>query len=665
MNKYLLLVGSLSIFLFACIPPQKKNNGKGDIEFTDPTVQKILNYTLTQEEDSLITYFDSENITHKLLAINGFSSLQGAKNISKVAEKLKDADLDIKAAAAYVIGQIGDSSHVDLLIESFKGQDSLNIDNIFNHNVLEAIGKIGSSNEAEKIATVTTYRPTDSLLTLGQIRALYRFCARGIVPNQSIETSIKYLEDRRYKITVRQMAAQLLSRSKDIDLSLYADRLLNVLNKEKDIAIKISLTNALSKAKSESVKNKLIASALGNEDYRIRVNAIKSLSNYKEDLLVLDTLRPLITNPSVALAESYADLITSATGVGMFAKVSEIIPTVNHWLVRAKLLRSQMKNTSLGMANSKKLIQDNVANLIKQSTNEYEKAELIKVLGEDPYLYIELMNMPVNKPIEKVSRINALQSILDRQDFVAAYKGNYIKVKREIINFMATQMKNGEPEVVTQVASLLQKESNQAKVILTDSTLIDLTISKLKSPDDLEAIQEVKKLEAYLSSKEYKAPKPERYKPINFTFFEGKGDSIEITMKTDKGNIIMVLFPKIAPQTVSSFIDLCQKGYFNNKVFHRVVPNFVVQAGCPRGDGSGSLDFTLRTEVPQSYYDSEGSIGMASAGFHTESSQFFITHSATPHLDGKYTLFGKVIKGMDVVNEIGIGDKIIDTFVKK
>ncbi|HMP28802.1 MAG TPA: peptidylprolyl isomerase, partial [Saprospiraceae bacterium] len=405
--------------------------------------------------------------------------------------------------------------------------------------------------------------------------------------------------------------------------------------------------------------------ALGQGDERSRVNAIKALNSYKDDIAVLDTLRPLLSNNSVHLAESYADMLYASNAAGMYVRLNDMIPSINNLRIKARLLQAQMKNTSLGMGNSKTYIQETVNNLIKQSNNEYEKGELIKVLGHDPYQYLNIINMSASSAVEKVAKINALQYILDGRDFIAAYKNNYIRVKREIINYFASQMKEGDPSIVTQVATLLQKDNNQAKLILQDSTLIDAVLTKLKSPDDLEAIQEVKKLEAYLSSTSYEAPKVEKYKPINFALFEGKGDSIEVTMKTDNGNVVMVLFPKVAPQTVSSFIELCNKGYFNNKSFHRVVPNFVVQGGCPRGDGSGSLDFTLRTEVPQVYYDGPGCIGMASAGFHTESCQFFITHSATPHLDGKYTLFGKVIKGMGVVNEIGIGDRIIDTFVKK
>ncbi len=132
----------------------------------------------------------------------------------------------------------------------------------------------------------------------------------------------------------------------------------------------------------------------------------------------------------------------------------------------------------------------------------------------------------------------------------------------------------------------------------------------------------------------------------------------EVTIKTNKGDLELVLYKKAAPGTVVSFVKLVKSGFYNNKFFHRVVPNFVIQTGCPRGDGYGSPDFTIRTENCGFQYNDEGWLGMASAGRDTESSQWFITLNPTPHLDGNYTLFGKVTKGMDVVQNIEIGDKI-------
>jgi cyclophilin family peptidyl-prolyl cis-trans isomerase len=112
-----------------------------------------------------------------------------------------------------------------------------------------------------------------------------------------------------------------------------------------------------------------------------------------------------------------------------------------------------------------------------------------------------------------------------------------------------------------------------------------------------------------------------------------------------------------APLTSASFINLARRGYYNGLDFHRVVTNFVIQGGCPRGDGNGGPGYTLRCEIGQKPYG-RGAVGMALSGKDTGGSQFFITHTPTPHLDGGYTLFGWVANGMDVVDRIRQGDKI-------
>ncbi len=126
-------------------------------------------------------------------------------------------------------------------------------------------------------------------------------------------------------------------------------------------------------------------------------------------------------------------------------------------------------------------------------------------------------------------------------------------------------------------------------------------------------------------------------------------------IETDKGTIEVELAILDAPLTVDNFITLARKGYFNGLVVHRVVPDFVVQDGDPRGDGEGGPGYTIRDEINQRPY-LRGTLGMALAGKDTGGSQFFITHSPQPHLDARYTVFGHVVNGMDVVDRIAVGD---------
>jgi len=122
-------------------------------------------------------------------------------------------------------------------------------------------------------------------------------------------------------------------------------------------------------------------------------------------------------------------------------------------------------------------------------------------------------------------------------------------------------------------------------------------------------------------------------------------------IETAKGTIEIELSVLDAPQTAQNFITLARKGYFEGLQIHRVVPNFVIQGGDPRGDGSGGPGYSIRDELNDRPYV-RGTVGMALSGPDTGGSQFFITHSPQPHLDAKYTVFGHVVSGMDVVDRI-------------
>ncbi|WP_228565779.1 MULTISPECIES: peptidylprolyl isomerase, partial [unclassified Myxococcus] len=130
-----------------------------------------------------------------------------------------------------------------------------------------------------------------------------------------------------------------------------------------------------------------------------------------------------------------------------------------------------------------------------------------------------------------------------------------------------------------------------------------------------------------------------------------------LVLRTDKGDITVRLDVDEAPLTSGNLHSLARKGYFNAVTFHRVVPDFVAQGGDPRGDGEGGPGYSIRCEMTRRLYG-RGTLGMALAGKDTGGSQFFFTHAPQPHLDGRYTAFGEVVSGMDVVDALLEGDVI-------
>jgi len=129
-------------------------------------------------------------------------------------------------------------------------------------------------------------------------------------------------------------------------------------------------------------------------------------------------------------------------------------------------------------------------------------------------------------------------------------------------------------------------------------------------------------------------------------------------IETVKGDIELILFEEDAPNTVANFEKLSNSGFYDGLTFHRVIPDFVIQGGCPVGDGTGGPGYTIKCEINPNRHV-KGALSMAHAGRDTGGSQFFITLSPQPHLDGVHTVFGRVVRGMDVVESIERGDRML------
>jgi peptidyl-prolyl cis-trans isomerase B (cyclophilin B) len=153
-----------------------------------------------------------------------------------------------------------------------------------------------------------------------------------------------------------------------------------------------------------------------------------------------------------------------------------------------------------------------------------------------------------------------------------------------------------------------------------------------------------------------------------------------VHFETDKGEMVAELFEDQAPKTVANFVGLAEgtiewldpktrqkvkRPFYDGLTFHRVVPDFVIQGGCPKGNGTGGPGYQIPCETDQTVKHERGSLSMAHAGRDTGGSQFFICHSAPGHLDGKHTVFGKVVTGVEVVDAIRAGDRMNRVWIER
>jgi cyclophilin family peptidyl-prolyl cis-trans isomerase len=212
--------------------------------------------------------------------------------------------------------------------------------------------------------------------------------------------------------------------------------------------------------------------------------------------------------------------------------------------------------------------------------------------------------------------------------------------------------------LVYEASQILSDEKLGYKGFYKDTAFLYQARDLIQLPRDIEAFIELQRVIALFEGK----PAPTDYPKAQLVKIDWEevnkiNPNQTVLMQTNKGKIRLQLFVEDAPGSVETIVKLINKGFYDGKTFHRIVPDFVAQGGCPRGDGYGGLEYTIRSEFAPLYYG-EGYIGLASAGKDTESCQFFFTHNPTPHLDGRYTIFAKVIEGMDIVHLLGMGDKM-------
>jgi len=669
--RYSLLVYSVFMVFFinftSCVPDTSGKKTDIAINFSDTEVQNIYNLQDKQDVKSLYKYLRSEDPTYRYLAAMAMGSIKSDDSIDSLTVLLKDPILEIRTAAAYSLGQIGNIKSAARLIAAFKNKDTIDINNDFNCHILEAVGKTGIALDLINLSTVKTYRTTDTLLILGQARAIYRMALRNIVAEEGTARMVDLLYYDKTPHEVRLLAANYLARAPELDLKNSSIRLTDVFSRERNPDIRMALATSFGKHR-DSLFLPALKTALSTEkDYRVKANILRAVSQYPY-FQMRDILLPYLKNENIHLA------ITAAQGIQSNGFVEDVPLYMQYdndsipWQVRAHMNGAVLAHTALYFTVSKQATTAKILTNLKNESNIYGKVAYIHALAKDPYNYGVLMKVYNENQVNilKTAAIEGLGDILKNPLFYKAFGNNFGRVKSEIFGTLVSGISSSDVAQISVSSNILKEEKLQWNFWVKDFAFMEEALQKLKLPKDIETYNDLASCIAFLKNQKYTPIKPEFNNPINWELLNTKvGDSSIAAIKTTAGLIRVQLFKKSAPATVANFIKLIDDKFYNNKIFHRVVPNFVIQTGCPRGDGYGSLDNTIRSELPIKYFDTAGYIGMASAGNHTESTQWFITHSPTPHLDGNYTIFGKVVEGMDVVHKIIQGDKINEIiFVK-
>lgn len=667
--------------LQACQPPEfneKKEPelGKVNLDLRNKKVQLLYNLRDQRKTDSLLRFLSDRDVTLRYLAALSFASLRDSNAVSALAPLLKDPVEDVRVAAAFALGQIGSLRCEQPLIDAFLAKDSLSQHQRFNAVVLEAVGKCGSRKSLRHIAAVSTYQHSDTLLLEGQCRAILRFALRdsAIVEPLATQRMVDYVGDEKIPASARLVAAYYLARAKNITLdSAQAVTVgLGFVRAVNAPEVRAQIALALSRSKTSPAFGMLSKVIKTEEDWRVKCEIIKALGAFDYDTArVLVAERLYDPNPHVGRTAAQFFIKNGKPQDGEWywrmARDNPNWPTP----MQISLYHAANKNLSFrGDSTAKSDVNWRLKQVFQQSKNPYDRAACLAALAEHGWNYSWIHQYGFNDPAAavKMGAMQSLVSIMQRPDFWAHFGESAKGIRRTLYNYTREVVATADPGMIVALGPAYSTKNPLNFRDIRDSTRLEdfrETFSKLKITRDYEAVAELEKAIAYLEDRPVPAmPKIPQNHPIDWNRMQVVAQQTEVTIQTAKGNIVLELWPQWAPGSVANFIELASTNFYNGKPFHRSEPNHVIQSGCPRGDGSGALDYSLRTEIGLTWYDQAGLLGMASSGFDTEGTQFFITHSARVHLDGKYTIFGRVKSGMDVVNQIQPGDVMEKVTVK-
>lgn len=657
----------IGILCTHCVPRDESDVGDIHLDVTNPDFMNVVDAEVNQDKLGLLSHMREPNPSVRYQAVSAFSSFQDSTVVDSISQMLKDPITDIREVAAYSLGQLGSARIVDKLKQTFIQKDTGSIDLMLNHNILEAIGKIGTAKDQSLITDISTYRDKDTNLLLGQARSLYRFALRGITSQASTKRMVNMVLNGNLDNKVRTVAAHYLMRAKDIDIAPSKFQLLRQLATEENPNVKMALALAMSKEKDPELIAPLLDVLDEATDYRVKCNLLRGLESYRSDTLTTVVLSMLLDN-NIQVAKSAGNHLIRAGNPDDIPLYRDFLNQNLMPQVRAKLMEAILTNVHPYFTKTREFISYRIVQEYNSVSDIYDKQAYIQALAADPKNYRTLCTMIEVETMPAV--LSSLMGGLVQVTQDPRFDKNYTpSEKRYALRYIAktieSVMRKGDIGAITFGAAILNdRKLNLKDIGRLDFSYLDTIRQAIPLPEGLEAYNALIPAANYVLDTTFTSYTAEEGKKVNWSLLESLGDSSYVKIITSKGDIDFRFFTKESPATVSNFISLANDNFYDNKNFHRVVPNFVIQGGCTRGDGYGSPGFSIRSELGPLYYDSEGMVGMASAGPHTESAQFFITHSPAMHLDGKYTIFGKVIQGMDVVHAIQEGDIIEDVQIR-
>ena len=644
-------------------------------------------------ESGIAAYLSDGDPAVRARAALACGSLQDTSALNPLVLALSDPDSGVEAASAFAIGQTAGmlSAPGRRLLEQKLIRTRLRQTRSADR-LVEEIGKFGTlSGLDELLAAVGADTTPGSRGAL--VMAIARFAIRGITS----PGAVRYLLERvRCDSPVPWQAVYALQRTGDNPAARSEIGLLCRLEGAADPLVRMNLAALLGKLRGAAgAAGTISRMATTDADWRVRVGALKALGQIHEggNPEITGVLRKSFYDPNPHVAITALSVFPEAVrgdtsdelrgALRQVRSIAENLSRLYPWQVqaeavsaRAKVERTMPSPRLLGAPGADRRF----------------RARLITAAGEsgDPGACTILSETASgNDPLLVTAALEGIRLL------AAANPGN--PVLADSASWSAMRALRIHDMAVVSTAAGILGDSLFRRGISVEPLLAAL--GEFKGPGDAETLQDVVRALGALRDPRAVAPLESLLaSPVSAVSAAAAGalgmitgrdyagkvvphalvprdgpdtaylatlpSIIRGTIATSRGDIVVDFVTDAAPFTVMTIVKLSRSGFYRGLSFHRVVPNFVVQGGDPRGDGWGGPGYAIRSEFSMEPYGT-GTVGIASAGKDTEGSQFFITHSPQPHLDGRYTVVGNVVAGMDVVDALQVGDTIVDITIAR
>ena len=657
----------------------------------------------------LVRYLEHKDSRIRRRAAIAIGNIQDTTSVPSLLPLLNDGTASVRGATAFALGEIGSPLAEQELAERMRSETDPDVV----ARLLDALGKSGSSHVFDDVVAFG-FPKRMIALKADQAFSIARFALRNIKSERGVWFCFDALEEQDPRI--RWSALYALWRigphgAIDVELAKRKDVVMKLAS-DKSADVRMHLATLLSKTRSSDGLEVLLAiqkneGRKGRGDWRVQVNLVRAFAALagRND----DALGPLISYLGSTSDHVTISALAAITGLskdavrkyedakGLQKKLEQLArPTQKRSeSVRGEALVTLARHFPAEF-NYEGILTDKKSSIRLKS----KVLEAVSSIATSDHLSMMMERLDDDSIRVSMAAWDFIKRLLAPQSFRSFRKDTAVTNELGIKLFRKAKISllREDLAVTTLVANALG-DSALFSFFIHDGVEVRaveelmLAYGKLSAPNDVEAMQAI--LETLgkvgddrviplleravldhdrtvglsasaalkrLTGNSYDDQVTKLSKPVysdyDWKTLEAIGRNQKAVIKTRKGTITIQFLKQDAPFTVLSFYKLVRKRFFHRLNFHRVVPNFVVQGGDPRGDGWGGPNYAIRSEFSLVNFE-RGMVGVASAGKDTEGCQFFITHSPQPHLDGRYTIFARVVAGMDVVDRIQIGDDIL------